>query len=297
MKTGLVEKHLAACRLCPRRCGARRLAGELGPCGAGKQARLASAVKHVGEEPPISGIRGSATFFFSHCPLSCRFCQNFPISQMGHGAEMSIPALADRMVKLEKRGAHNINIVTGTHFAPHIIEAVALARQESMAIPVVWNTSGYETPETLDLLAGTVDIYLTDIKYADDAIAERLSDAKGYFAVATNAARKMLEQVGPLTLDAEGIGVKGVIVRHMVLPGGLSGTREVMAFVHDAFGDDVPVSLMGQYFPAHRASEISEISRPLRPDEYLQAKSDTVAAGIEEGWFQEMDDPEMKRGA
>jgi putative pyruvate formate lyase activating enzyme len=297
MTEGLVERELRTCRLCPRRCGARRLDGESGVCGAGAEAMIASATTHVGEEPPISGARGSGTLFFSYCPLSCCFCQNYPISQIGHGTPVTVSELAEKMRRLEKRGAHNINVVTGTQFAPHIITAVRQARREGMAIPVVWNSSGYETPETIDLLEGTVDIYLTDIKYADDEVAVTLSGAEGYFAVATAAAKKMFDQVGSLQLDKEGIGTRGVIIRHMVLPEKLAGTRKVMTVIHETFGDAVPVSLMGQYFPAYRALEIPPLERPLTQDEYEAAMTETLDVGIEVGWVQELDNPCLARGA
>jgi putative pyruvate formate lyase activating enzyme len=251
----------------------------------------------VGEEPPISGTRGSGAFFFSHCPLFCVYCQNFPISQLGHGRDVSIEEMARRMRILEKRGAHNINIVTGTPFAPHIVEAVALARQAGLALPIVWNTSGFESGETIDLLNGTVDIYLTDIKYADDETAKALSDAPDYFAVATGAARRMLDQVGPLQTDDEGIGKRGVIIRHLVLPSNLSQTEQVMATIADRFGDQVHVSLMGQYFPAHRAHSVADVDRPLADAEYARARQAARDAKITKGWFQEMDDPFLKRGA
>lgn len=292
-----LDKTLGACRLCPRKCGANRTAGKRGPCGAGAELRLAAAAVHAGEEPPVSGTNGSAAFFFSHCPLSCCFCQNFPISQFGHGKDLSIEALADKMYILAERGAHNINIVTGTHYAPHIIAAVTGARARGMKVPIVWNTSGYETAETIELLRGTVDIYLTDIKYADDTVAKTLSDADNYFAVATAAAKSMIEQVGPLVTDENGIGVRGVIIRHLVLPDNLSQTPEVMRYIREHLGANVPVSLMGQYFPAHRALNMPVLSRSITEVEYEAAEQAAVDAGIEEGWFQDMDDPSGKRGA
>lgn len=292
-----VDRLIRNCRLCPRQCGADRTAGRRGPCGAGAVAKLAAATIHVGEEPPISGTKGSATFFFSHCPLSCCFCQNFPISQFGHGKDLSIEALAKRMCLLAGRGAHNINIVTGTHFAPHIIAATAEARTRGLKVPIVWNTSGYETPDTIELLRGTVDIYLTDIKYADDTVAKTLSDADNYVAVAVVAAKQMVEQVGPLVTDENGIGLRGVIIRHLVLPDNLSQTAEVMRHIREHFGPDIPVSLMGQYFPAHRAVDMPVLSRALTEEEYEAAEQAAVDAGIEEGWFQDMEDPTGRRGA
>jgi putative pyruvate formate lyase activating enzyme len=242
----------------------------------------------------MSGEHGSATFFFANCPLSCRFCQNFPISQLGRGSEVDEHWLARRMLLLERRGAHNVNLVTGTQYAPWIVEAVRLARAQGLRIPIAWNTSGFENPETLDLLAGTVDIYLTDIKYADDAIAVQLSNAPDYFAVSTAAAERMLAQVGPLEIDENGMAARGVIVRHLVLPGGLAGTEGVMRYIADELGVDVPVSLMCQYFPAHRAHGHPLLGRAVSSDEYRAAIRSAKSAGIERGWFQ---DPEAPGGA
>jgi putative pyruvate formate lyase activating enzyme len=201
------------------------------------------------------------------------------------------------MIILQGRGAYNINMVTGTPHVPHIIEAVALARHQGLTIPVVWNTSGYETLDTIDRLKGTVDIYLTDIKYGDDTTARALSDADDYFSVATAAAGRMIEQVGPLETDRRGIGQKGVIIRHLVLPNGLSNTGRVMTYIRKHFGTEVPVSLMGQYFPAHRASTCSGLQRPITRQEYERARRAVEVAGVTRGWFQEMDDPAVRRGA
>jgi putative pyruvate formate lyase activating enzyme len=255
---------------------------------------LASATIHRGEEPPVSGERGSATFFFANCPLSCRFCQNFPISQLGHGTEVDVPWLARRMRQLERRGAHNVNVVTGTQYAPWIVDAARLARSRGLTIPIAWNTSGFENEDTIKLLAGTVDIYLTDIKYDDDATALELSNAPDYYATATRAARQMVEQVGPLEIDDDGIAIRGVIVRHLVLPGGLAGTEHVMRFVADNLGAEVPVSLMCQYFPAHRAHGHPLLGRTVDEGEYREAIRAARRAGVERGWFQ---DPGAAGGA
>lgn len=255
---------------------------------------MAAATIHRGEEPPISGRRDSATFFFTGCPLACRFCQNFPISQLDHGTLVDEQRLARRMLQLARRGAHNVNLVTGTQYAPWIAEAVRRARAEGLSIPVVWNTSGYERDETIDLLEGTVDVYLTDIKYADDRIALELSNAPDYFAIATGAAQRMLEQVGPLVTDDQGLAQRGVIVRHLVLPGGLAGTERVMEFVAGELGVEVPVSLMCQYFPAHLAHGHPLLGRAVTPAEYRAAIRAARCAGVERGWFQ---DPDAAGGA
>jgi putative pyruvate formate lyase activating enzyme len=256
--------------------------------------RLASATIHRGEEPPISGTEGSATFFFTGCPLACRYCQNFPVSQLQNGSETSVDRLSERMGQLQRRGAHNVNIVTGTQYTPWIVEAVRRARESGLTIPLVWNTSGYETAATIDLLEGTVDVYLTDIKYADDRIALELSNAPDYFAIAARAARRMVDQVGPLRTDDQGLATRGVIVRHLVLPGQLAGTRQVLEHIAADLGPEVPVSLMCQYFPAHLAHEHPVLGRRVTADEYRQAIAALRDAGIERGWYQ---DPDAAGGA
>jgi putative pyruvate formate lyase activating enzyme len=190
-----------------------------------------------------------------------------------------------------------VNVVTGTHFAPHVIAAVAEARARGLSVPVVWNTSGYERLETIEMLSGTVDVYLTDIKYTDDDIARRLSQADDYFRVATRAAKQMLEQVGPLEVDRDGLAVRGVVIRHLVLPDGLADTAGVMRHIVRNLGKAVPVSLMGQYFPAFGAFKTEPLHRPLSEEEYRSAKAAVRHAGVERGWFQEMDCPILKRGA
>ncbi|MFO8073460.1 MAG: radical SAM protein [Polyangia bacterium] len=282
------------CDLCPRRCGADRRAGEVGACGQGASMRLAAASIHRGEEPPISGSRGSATLFFSGCPLECVFCQNYPISQLGHGREVGPEELARKMIALEARGAHNVNLVTAGHFAPLAVESVERARADGLSLPVVWNSSGYESLETVDLLRGTVDIYLSDIKYGRDENARAFSGAPAYWSTATAAARAMLEQVGPLRLDRDGIATRGLIVRHLVLPGGASGLERVAAFVAGELGPDVPLSLMSQYFPAFRARDFPPLDRATTGAERREALETARDAGIRRGWSQ---DPELSGGA
>jgi putative pyruvate formate lyase activating enzyme len=207
---------------------------------------------------------------------------------LGYGTAVSVEWLARRMIILAERGAHNMNIVTGTQYAPQIVKAVKLARQKGFGIPVVWNTSGFEKPETIEMLAGTVDIYLTDIKYADDSTALEYSNAPRYFEISTQAAKCMLDQVGPLKVDDSGIGTRGVIIRHLVLPGGLAGTEKVARFIVDELGLEVPISVLGQFFPAFRAKETKAVGRRLTTEEYELAKRQVLQSGIEIGWFQEL---------
>jgi putative pyruvate formate lyase activating enzyme len=279
--------RLKHCDLCPHGCGVNRFAGETGVCRAGARPRIASANIHRGEEPPISGTRGSGTIFLTGCSLHCRFCQNFPISQLGNGNDLSTVELAERFVRLQALGAHNINFVTPTHFLPQILAALLLAVPKGFRLPIVWNSSGYERIDALRLLDGIVDIYLPDMKYAADDQAVRLSAAPGYREINRAAVREMLRQVGHLELDEAGVAVRGLIIRHLVLPCGSAGSRETMAWIGANLGRETHVSLMKQYFPAHEASSVPGIDRKLTEGEYDEAVSALEEAGLENGWVQE----------
>ncbi len=285
------RESLRACRLCPRRCGADRLAGETGFCGAGERARVAAVAIHSGEEPPISGTRGSGTVFFSHCNLACLFCQNYPISQMGVGREMTAEELGDRLTWIQGKGAHNVNFVTPTPHVPQMIGALLAARERGFTLPVVYNTNGYDAPEALALLDGIVDIYLPDVKYRSEAIAAEASAAPDYAAHNERAVIEMVRQAGPLALGAGGIGTRGVLIRHLVLPGRVEETVAVLEFVRKRFGADMPLSLMGQYFPAHRAPAIPGYDRKLFPGEYALAVAAAERLGLENVFIQEIDCP------
>lgn len=282
---------LAHCELCPHRCGANRLAegdGPLGVCHMRAMAKVASWNVHHWEEPPISGTRGSGTVFFSGCTGRCRFCQNYPISQLDHGEYVSSERLAEMMVELQDKGVHNINLVTPTHFMPHILAALPHAIAAGLRLPLVYNTSGYETVEAIRLLDGIVDVWLPDCKYDDNAIARRLSGFRDYVDNNRAAVREMFRQVGAeLVLDEEGTARRGLIVRHLVLPHGLSGTPQVLHWVAAQLSPDVHVSLMDQYFPAHRALDDPLLSRHLTLDEYEAALDALEGAGLTQGWQQE----------
>lgn len=278
---------LRHCTLCPRACGIDRLADEKGYCQAGAEPIVASWTAHTWEEPPISGTRGSGTIFFSHCTARCLFCQNYPISQLGVGRRVSVQRLADMMLELQARGCHNINLVTPTHFVPQILAALSLAIEGGLRLPLVYNSSGYETVETLRLLEGVVDIYLPDAKYGDDGTANQLSGFQGYVATNRAALREMHRQVGQdLILDENGLALRGLIIRHMVLPGGLSGTDEVLAWIARELSPSIHISLMAQYFPAHQAVGDPVLGRKVRAEEYLQALEAFDSAGLERGWRQ-----------
>lgn len=282
-------RRLAACDLCPHHCGVNRLKGEQGRCRSGLQPRIASANLHRGEEPPISGSRGSGTIFFSGCTLRCAFCQNFPISQQGSGETISTGALAGRMLQLQKRGAHNLNLVTPTHWLPQIMAALWLAIPRGFNLPIVWNSSGYETVDALRLLDGMVSVYLPDMKYSDDRQAEELSGAPGYREINRQAVQEMLRQVGHLQVDDSGIALQGLIIRHLVLPQGRAGSAETLPWIAETLGLETHIALMSQYFPADRANAMEGINRSLFHDEYDAAVEALEEAGLENGWVQELE--------
>ncbi len=256
-RTGEAFRALRACALCPRACGADRLAGERGFCKAGAEARVAAVSLHFGEEPPISGSGGSGTVFFSHCNMACLFCQNYPISQLGNGTEMTVEELAGRLLGLQEQGAHNINFVTPTPHAPHVAASVGLARDKGLTIPIVYNTNGYDSLEALAMMDGVVDIYLPDMKYRSDDLAELASATPDYAVHNERAIAEMIRQVGPLAAGADGVATRGVLIRHLVLPDMVEETEKVLAYLREAHGPDIPISLMGQYFPAYRAPGFS----------------------------------------
>jgi len=315
------KARLLKCDICPNNCGVDRLSGKVGVCGAKAAAEVASYNIHMGEEPPISGTQGSGTIFFSHCTLKCVYCQNWPISQKGNGKTVDADGLAGMMLELKRRGAHNVNFVTPTHYMPRILEALVVAVDRGFDLPIVYNTSGYEVVPVLRLLDGIVDVYLPDMRYACDLQAKKYSKAKMYSMYNRAAIKEMFRQVGAaknqlgiaenqagsannqadwdgpecgiynrvgsLVTDEDGIAVRGLIVRHLVLPGGISGTEEVMKFLAEEVDRGVHISLMDQYFPAYLAETIPELSRKITPDEYQAAIDIQEKYGLHEGWVQE----------
>lgn len=278
-----------ACRLCPRICGARRLEGETGICGANSRLFVSSANLHLGEEPPISGSQGSGTLFLTHCNLGCVYCQNYPISQMGHGAETGLEELAGMMIRLQEKGAHNINWVTPTHEVPHLLDGLLQARRMGLELPIVYNSSGYDSLDELKLLEGIVDIYMPDMRYSDGRMSKKYSGVSDYPAVNQKAVLEMHRQVGDLEMDSGGIALRGLLVRHLVLPGGISGTEKVMRFISRKVSRKTYISLMSQYFPAHKAPGMSVINRRITQEEYREAKRIVNRCGLKEGWIQEME--------
>jgi putative pyruvate formate lyase activating enzyme len=282
-------QRLRSCDLCPHECGVDRITGKIGICRSGLLPKIAAASIHRGEEPPISGSNGSGTIFFSGCTLHCLFCQNFPISQLGNGEVLTTRELAARMLRLQRQGVHNVNFVTPSHFLPQILAALWLAIPQGFALPLVWNSSGYEKVDALELLDDVVSLYLPDMKYSSEAEAVALSGVRGYRDINRKAVREMLRQVGQLQIDDQGIATRGLIVRHLVLPEGRAGSAETLPWIAANLGPDTHVALMSQYFPAGKAAERAGIDRPVNPQEYDAAVEALEAASLENGWVQELD--------
>lgn len=286
VRARILEDSLDECGLCPCRCGVNRNAGRFGRCRTGSEIEIAAVALHPWEEPPVSGDCGSGTIFFSGCTMSCVFCQNYPISQMGVGRSVGAAELAEAMLDLQRRGAHNINLVTSTHQMAGVLQSLVLAVPQGLKIPLVYNTSGYETLETLRLLDGIVDIYLPDIKYSDSSAARFCSHRPDYVEVNRAALVEMWRQAGPLQAGPDGLARRGMLVRHLVLPAGLAGTAESLRFLRKALGSEVWVSLMRQYFPANRAMDKPPLDRKVSDEEYEAAFRCMVEFGIENGFVQ-----------
>jgi len=274
---------LRRCTLCGRKCKSDRFT-QKGVCGGGLLPSISSYNLHFGEEPPISGKSGSGTIFFTGCSLSCVFCQNYPISQYRIGNEISIEKLAEYMLSLEHEGAHNINLVTPTHYVPQILASLKIAIERGLSIPIVYNTGGYDSLETIRLLRGIVDIYLPDAKYSDEQLALKYSGVKYYINVNRKAICEMYSQVGDLLVN-NGIAVKGILVRHLVLPSHIENTKGVLQFLKSV-SPDIKISLMGQYFSCNRAEDYIEINRKLSIGEYKEAISIMHSLSLE-GYTQE----------
>ena len=284
---------LKKCTICPHNCGINRLDGQIGRCKSKDTVKIALYSTHNFEEPCISGKKGSGTVFFSNCNLNCVFCQNYEISQQGKGKEISIQELADIFIKQHEKDVENINLVTPTSYVPQIIEAIKIARDNGLKIPIVYNTNGYEKVETLKMLEGYIDIYLPDLKYSDDLLAKRLSKVDNYFEIATNAIKEMHRQVGKPVFNEEGIMQKGIIIRHLVLPNHILNSRRVLKWINDNM-NDVYVSVMAQYFPTYKAKEIEDINRKLTKEEYQEIENYLYRLNLENGYIQELGEHEEK---
>jgi putative pyruvate formate lyase activating enzyme len=290
-RVGLLHEMLGNCRLCRRRCGADRLHGERGYCGAGGTLEVSSSCVHTGEEPVLTGNVGVGNVFLGRCNLACVFCQNHTISQPGPGSkvnwETSEEKVAGLLLDFQAGGCPTAGFVSPTHFAPQVFRAVALAAREGFRLPVIYNTGGYDSMELLRALDGLVDIYLPDLKYSDPAMSLAYSDAPDYPAASREAVLEMMRQVGTLRTDPDGVAFRGLLVRLLVLPGGISGTADTLDFLARNIGNDVFISLMSQYYPSHRAREFPPLDRRLLPREYEEAVSAMERLEFHNGWVQD----------
>lgn len=290
-RVSALMEHLVDCRLCPRKCGVNRNEGERGFCGAGFVLELSSSCVHRGEEPVLTGGVGVGNFFLGRCNLKCVFCQNHSISQ----PEEPVPEswrtkaddLAQKMLDFQSRGCPTVGFVSPTHYVPQIFQAVAIAAARGFHTPIIYNSGGYESPEVLELLHGMVDIYLPDFKYWDPSLGLRYSMAPDYPEVARRAVVQMYRQVGNLATNEDGVAFRGTIIRLLVLPGGLSGTKEILRFIAGEIGTDVYISLMSQYYPMHRAGEFPELSRTIDEREYSEVVETLETLGFSSGWTQD----------
>lgn len=275
------------CTLCPRFCKINRNKNELGFCKIGKDLFVARAALHYWEEPIISGEKGSGTVFFSGCNLKCVFCQNFQISNANFGKKISINRLSEIFLELQEQDAHNINLVTPTHFVPQIIEALKIAKKNGLSIPIVYNSSGYENVDTIKLLKGYIDIYLPDFKYFDNKYALKYSKCNNYFEHASSAIDEMIRQVGSPKFNENGMLVKGVIVRHMLLPGLLEDSKKIIHYLVNKYNNDIFISIMNQYTPTNNLDKYNEINRTVSNTEYEALIDYAMDLGIKNGFMQE----------
>ena len=274
------------CRLCGHRCKAERAKGKKGLCRSSSRVAVYSYSPHHGEEPPLSGHKGSGTIFFTHCNMKCVYCQNYAFSQESNFREIETGRLADIMLELQNTGCHNINLVSPTHYAYQIVEALGIAIKKSLDLPVVYNTGGYDSPELIRLLGGIVDIYLPDMRYSRDETAEKYSSAPRYASNNRIIIKEMFRQVGPLKVDKNGIAESGVIVRLLILPGNASGTVETLKFLKEGVSDKINLSVMSQYHPAYKAEEFPAIARRINKSEYGEVVEEAEKLKLTNGWIQ-----------
>jgi putative pyruvate formate lyase activating enzyme len=279
-----LREKMRACSLCPHECGVRRLEGRYGVCRSTMNLIVSSAAPHHGEEAPLTGRNGSGTIFLTSCNLKCTYCQNYDISQMRLGRPVSSDEVVEIMLRLQRSGCHNINFVTPTHFTPQIVEALVKAIDGGLSIPLVYNCGGYESVQTLRLLRDVIDIYMPDIKYSDNETARRFSGAPRYWDVVTEAIREMHSQVGDLEIDDRGIAQRGLLIRHLVLPNRLAGSRKVLEFISREVSLDSYINIMDQYRPAYRAIRYNELGRTITAREYEEVLEWASALGLHRGF-------------
>lgn len=283
---------LEQCVLCPHNCKVNRLEGKIGRCKCGNKIKIALVSLHRFEEPCISGENGSGTVFFSNCNLNCMFCQNYEISHMGKGYEVSIDELADIFIKQQKSGAHNINLVTPTMYVVQIIEAIKIAKSKGLNIPIIYNTNSYENVETIKMLDGYIDVYLPDLKYYSNDLCKKYSKVDNYFENAKNAIKEMYNQVGAPEFDDNGMIKKGVIIRHLILPNYIQNTKHILKWIKDNMPEDVYVSVMSQYFPSYKALDDDKINRKINRKEYKMIEDYIYMLDLKNGYLQDFVDGE-----
>ncbi|MBA5851952.1 radical SAM protein [Clostridium sp. cel8] len=279
--------ELKKCNLCSRNCYVDRLRGNLGFCKAGKNVKIAKVSLHKWEEPCISGTKGSGTIFFSNCNLKCVFCQNHIISSEHFGKEISINRLSEIFLEQQKRGAHNINLVSPTHYIPQIKQAISIAKSKGLNLPILFNTNSYANLESIKSLRGYIDVYLPDFKYFDDKYAIKYSSAPNYFNIASKNIHEMVKQVGKIKFDKDGIIKKGVIIRHLMLPGLLFDSKKIMDYINKNFSHSVYISLMNQYTPTYKAYKFPEINKKLNPKHYYSMINYCISIGLTNGFVQD----------
>lgn len=285
-------EELSSCTICPHNCKVNRNNGQIGRCRSGNKVKIALASVHNYEEPCISGKNGSGTIFFSNCNLSCIYCQNYKISQLGKGYELSVEELANIMLEQQEKGVNNINLVTPTMYAYQIIEAIKIARKNGLNIPIVYNTNGYENVKTIQDLNGYIDIYLPDLKYYSNELSKKYSKVDNYFKYTTEAIKEMYRQVGCPVFDENGIIQKGLIIRHLVLPNHLQNSKHVLKWIKENMPEDTYVSVMAQYFPTYKAKEDELINRKLTKKEYKEIEEFLYTLDLRNGYMQELGEHE-----
>ena len=285
-------EELKQCKICPHNCNVNRLNGKIGRCKCTDKIKIALASVHNYEEPCISGINGSGTIFFSNCNMNCIYCQNYEISQLGKGKEISIKELADIFINQQEKGVNNINLVTPTMYAFQIIEAIKLAKKNGLIIPIIYNTNGYEKIETLKALQGYIDVYLPDLKYYSNKLSIKYSKVNNYFSVATEAIKEMYRQVGTPKFNEDGIMQRGIIIRHLVLSNHIQNSKNILKWIKENMPQDVYVSIMAQYFPTYKAKEDELLNRKLTKKEYKEIEKFLYTLDLKNGYIQELGEHE-----
>lgn len=285
-------KELEKCEICPHNCKVNRNQNQIGRCKSKDTVKIALYSVHNFEEPCISGERGSGTVFFSNCNMNCIYCQNYEISQQGKGKEITVEQLADIFIKQQERDVENINLVTPTSYAMQIIEAIKIAREKGLKIPIVYNTNGYENIETIKRLNGYIDIYLPDLKYYYNELGEKYSKVKNYFEISTQAIKEMYKQVGAPKLNEDGIMQKGVMIRHLVLPNNIENSKKVLSWIKENLNENIFVSIMAQYFPTYMAKNVDNLNRKLTLQEYEEIENHLFSLELNNGYIQELGEHE-----